>query len=88
MIEDLLRPVGDPQGLGGITDHTGFQVGDSKRDVGGAEVGGQHDPAVRVESDSAGRPATRRPGLAGRHDQTGGEQFVDPRGRWSISPGR
>ena len=61
-------------------EHRCRQVGQGEADVGGADIGGQHDPSGGVERELGRRPPTRRRRLARCADQLAGEEGIDALG--------
>jgi hypothetical protein len=80
MTEDRDGPICDRDRFGGFSHHHRSEVGDRDGGVGGAEIGRENDSGMRIEREPGRWPAARRPGLTGRGDQTGRNQFVDPGG--------
>ena len=53
------------------------EVGQGEADVGGTDIGGEHDAGRRVERELGRRSPARRGGLACRTDQLAGDECVD-----------
>ena len=64
--QHVLRTEGDVEVDELVGQHGRRQVGDGQPDVGGADVGGEHDARRRVEGELRRRATTRRRRLAGR----------------------
>ena len=78
--EHRVRTEGDVEVDELAGEHRCREVGHGEADVGGADVGGQHDAGGRVERELGRRPPARRRRLARCADQLAGEEGVDALG--------
>ena len=78
--QHLLGTDGDVEVDDVIGEDRGGEVGDGETDVGGADVGTEHQPCARVEREPGGRASASRRRLAGGSYQRAGDQGVDPLG--------
>ena len=78
--QHLLGADGDVEVDDVVGEDRGGEVGDGETNVGGADVGTEHQPCSRVEGEPGWRAAAGRRRLAGGSHQRAGDEGVDPLG--------